>query len=76
MQFETQFTPPPTPPPTPESPCPKKIANYLRADYLNQCDFKGRRSLAEIFELVMDMDEYVRKNKKRRMTAGKINKKR
>lgn len=76
LKAAEEVTPPPTPPPSPESPCPKKIANYLREAWLNDPDLRGRRSLAEIFELVLDEDEYKRKNKKRRITAGKINKKR
>lgn len=42
-----------TPPPSPESPCPKKIMNILREPFLNECNVRGRRSLAEIFELVL-----------------------
>lgn len=61
-------TPPPTPPNTP---CPHRLVHYI---YEKDCDTywtpKARRSLAEIFELVMDDKEYKRKH---RMTAGKLN---
>jgi len=61
-----------TPPPTPESPCPKRLVHEL---YVNDCECiwipRGRKSLAEIFELVMDQDEYLAKKRRRRMSTGK-----
>jgi len=66
--------PPPTPPPSPESPCPRKIAGYLKDMY--EYHPRARRSLAEIFELVMNDKEFLRKSRRaarraRMSTGGK-----
>lgn len=39
----------PTPPPTPESPCKKRVLNWLRQKLLNG-------TLTEIYELIMEED--------------------
>lgn len=53
IRSQLMQTPPPTPE-SPDSPCPKKIMSYLKQPFLNDCDVRGRRSLAEIFELVLE----------------------
>lgn len=68
-------TAPPTPPPSPESPCPKKISRVIKDMY--EYNPRGRRSLQEIFELVLDQEQYIKacarmrhRQRKMRMSTG------